>query len=1251
MAKAAYKPKDEQSDPLKDFEGQLNERIAEIKKIAAKELELGITTNQALYQNKIDHLNSAIKHEKKIYENLDGSREEAFKKARKESLNELHDKQERLEKNILKEIADQELTDVRKIAEFEAKLRKKLIHEATISRLKDEIQNIQSISAKQEKEREKELKSLEARKEILIAQNQQEASRKKILEQEKAIVDARKNGDKKAEELAKKRKKQAEDELKESKKKEKEKKKEQKDQHTSKDGAQKGLENLFSDFIKQQEEGTAAEEAARKNTEQLFKGFGKALSEGLNEINNAISSYAKAQTAVNSRLNGLQGYTGPGTIFQSAGYGKIANELGAIAYSPLLRAEDLYANVAEIVGQGIAVNIEQRAMFATVKDGIAATFDVTSDSLKRIIRLQQNDSTAARLGLEAYLNEFLNVYTKNTEYLQDTFDTVASSLLEASALIKQLDKDNGVAKSLEFEFQVQKWLGTLTGYGFSTEASQNIANAIGQLATGDVDSLTSSDINNLMLMAANKGGASYAEILSAGATAEDINNLMYGLVSYMQEIAENDNNIIKNQLAKTFGVGISDLIAATNIGVGLLEDLRNESLSYKDMYGELQESFDALPSRLGIANILENAFANFKYQTGANIASSPIMYATWKITDMINSVTGGINIPHITAMGSGIGFEATIENLIKLGLVGISTLGGIGDIASGLASANNGSLLLDKTKVSMAGATIKQIEGGLGKKDSSGKRSSGDSSSEAAAVGNSDGQTYADSAVNDASDEAEKELEKKEEEFEDPVVVYLDEEVELIDKLETIISLLGSISGSAAASAKASNAQSAAAQAAMDAAKQASNNASKDKPDDAANDKDNSGTSITNNSFDITVVGGISKDDLNSGLDKIIVAIEELNSDITAVLQSELIKGNQELTQVNTTLSSIATTNDGILKLIPTLVIDTPIENNIPDTFQNDDVVKILDNTNTIASTLSDIKINDVSSILNEIKDINNELLLKIPSTSVNEKPNYQISVINQNAIGVNLDVSVDNESPVLHSIDDNLLKIIQLVDSAEAKSDSLLNSVNNTSLAAYNQSVAQTNATQTYNEALSSKSEFKNYTDILTQQSNSVESIISDYSVNIISAMSESISSNIKEDNRGTISEILSESNTSIKSVLTDSISNINVECAIPKGEISILVNRELGTDIDYDFSNIATRADINLSDLFVNSDLFASEFKSIAANVAKIAEKRQEKDWRNPTSSHTSGSAGSIPSYPEPDTGIDGLTQHNTGQNPLFF
>ena len=1219
MAKAVYKPKDEQSDPLKDFESQLNERIAEIKKIAAKELELGITTNQALYKNKIEHLNKAIETEKAIYKTLDDSREESFKNARAESLNELHDKQERLEKNILKEIADQELTDVRKIVDFEAKLRKKLTHEATINRLKDEIQNIQSISAKQEKEREKELKSLEARKEILIAQNQQEASRKKILEQEKAIVDARKNSDKKAEELAKKRKKQAEDELKESKKKEKEKKKEQKDQHTSKDGAQKGLENLFSDFIKQQEEGTAAEEAARKNTEQLFKGFGKALSEGLNEINNAISSYAKVQTAINSRLNGSE----------YSGYSQIAKSLGDIAYSPLLRAEDLYNNVAEIVGQGIAVNIEQRAMFATVKDGIAATFDVTADSLKRIIRLQQNDSTAARLGLEAYLNEFLNVYTKNTEYLQDTFDNVASSLLEASALIKQLDKDNGVAKSLEFEFQVQKWLGTLTGYGFSTEASQNIANAIGQLATGDVDSLISSDINNLMLMAANKGGASYAEILSAGATAEDINNLMYGLVSYMQEIAENDNNIIKNQLAKTFGVGISDLIAATNIGVGVLEDIRKESLSYSDMYGELQESFDALPSRLGIANRLENAFANFKYQTGANIASNPIMYATWKITDMINSVTGGINIPHITAMGSGIGFEATVENLIKLGLVGISTLGGIGDIASGIATATNGSMLLDKTKVSMAGATIKQIEGGLGKTNNSGKRSSGDASSEAAAVGNSDGQTYADSAVNDASDEAEKELEKKEEEFEDPVVVYLDEEVELIDKLETIISLLGSISGSAAASAKASNAQSAAAQAAMDAAKQASNNASKDKPDDAANDKDNSGTSITNNSFDITVVGGISKDDLNSGLDKIIVAIEELNSDITAVLQSELIKGNQELTQVNTTLSSIATTNDGILKLIPTLVIDTPIENNIPDTFQ----------------------INDVASILNEIKDINNELLLKIPSTSANEKPNYQISVINQNAIGVNLDVSVDNESPVLHSIDDNLLKIIQLVDSAEAKSDSLLNSVNNTSLAAYNQSVAQTNATQTYNEALSNKSEFKNYTDILTQQSNSVESIISDYSVNIISAMSESISSNIKEDNRGTISEILSESNTSIKSVLTDSISNINVECAIPKGEISILVNRELGTDIDYDFSNIVTRSDINLSDLFVNSDLFASEFKSIAANVAKIAEKRQEKDWRNPTSSHTSGSAGSIPSYPEPDTGIDGLTQHNTGQNPLFF
>jgi hypothetical protein len=51
----------------------------------------------------------------------------------------------------------------------------------------------------------------------------------------------------------------------------------------------------------------------------------------------------------------------------------------------------------------------------------------------RIIRIQQQDSTASRLGMEKALNDMLNSYYKDTSYLTQTFDEVSSALFEMTA--------------------------------------------------------------------------------------------------------------------------------------------------------------------------------------------------------------------------------------------------------------------------------------------------------------------------------------------------------------------------------------------------------------------------------------------------------------------------------------------------------------------------------------------------------------------------------------------------------------------------------------------------------------------------------------------------------------------------------------------------------------------------------------------------------------------------------------------------
>lgn len=117
--------------------------------------------------------------------------------------------------------------------------------------------------------------------------------------------------------------------------------------------------------------------------------------------------------------------------------------------SPLVKQSDLANKVSQMVGQGIAFNVEQRATLAVLKDKIATTFDAANGTLLRLVRIQQQDTTAGRLGMEAALNAFLNNMYETTEYLEGIAKTVKGSLEEAMSLMTG-------ENALSFEYQVQK---------------------------------------------------------------------------------------------------------------------------------------------------------------------------------------------------------------------------------------------------------------------------------------------------------------------------------------------------------------------------------------------------------------------------------------------------------------------------------------------------------------------------------------------------------------------------------------------------------------------------------------------------------------------------------------------------------------------------------------------------------------------------------------------------------------------------
>ena len=97
---------------------------------------------------------------------------------------------------------------------------------------------------------------------------------------------------------------------------------------------------------------------------------------------------------------------------------------------------------------------------------------------------------------------------------------------------------------------------------------------------------------------------------------------------------------------------------------------------------------------------------------------------------MIQSYTGGINIPSIL----GTGPNTTIENLLKLGIIGFGSLGMIGDIVSGIGNTLDFSNVFNR----LGGSNIVTTSRGSGIESSD----SGFWESESSYIGQSSGSDY-----------------------------------------------------------------------------------------------------------------------------------------------------------------------------------------------------------------------------------------------------------------------------------------------------------------------------------------------------------------------------------------------------------------------------------------------------------------------------------------------------------------------------
>lgn len=421
-------------------------------------------------------------------------------------------------------------------------------------------------------------------------------------------------------------------------------------------------------------EGKGEDKKSKKASAAINQGLA-AMGAATANIESTLMSIYGQQGKINARLQGAKSLSGEEILYQDM-IQKVKDNVGM---SGVVSQKAVVEKIGTLVDSGVAYNVELRAYLEAMKDNIASTFSAFDSNLLRLIRLQQKDSTAHRLGMEAALTELFNKYFSDTSYLSQAFDQVSSALLEASSLLS-------AETAVEFEYVVQKWLGSLSSLGLSDETVGNLASGINLLATGNVEELSGHNMQALLVQAANQAAIPYAKILTEGLDASETNKLLQGIIEYLKTIVDNPdlNNVTRAAYAKLYGLTVSDFTAISSITDSEIQKLYETTMSYQDTYQSLVNQFSSLRDRIHLSTLIDTAIENAFTGAAASIGDSALTYGLWKTLNVVKDITGGIDIPFINVWGFGLDLNTTVVDLIKMGIAGVSL---IGSLVSGIGEA------------------------------------------------------------------------------------------------------------------------------------------------------------------------------------------------------------------------------------------------------------------------------------------------------------------------------------------------------------------------------------------------------------------------------------------------------------------------------------------------------------------------------------------------------------------------------------
>ena len=437
--------------------------------------------------------------------------------------------------------------------------------------------------------------------------------------------------------------------------------------------------------------------------------------EGAKEIKAVLDSIMGIVTSINNKMGeyinkaaeSIKSYYGrmSAGLYGYATYKDIADLVDStLGGNTLIKQTDYLSRIAELSAQGIARDVESAALLETIRDKTLLQFDASNESLRRLIRLGNEQVYQSQFGLELQLKKVLNSTFKDSGYLSGLFDSVRDAIMDAAV--------SQTGDITAFSSIVQTWMGAMYSTGLSSQVVNQIASGINALGSGNVTALAGDEATQrLFLLAMDRVGLDYADILQQGLSLDDTNKLMTSIVDYLDEIATNtsDNLVLKSSYSGLFNMSMTDIQAIHNLA-SQTGNIASNAVNTANAIATTENAITNMVSaNTSVAEKWDNFFENFQYAMGANIAESSGLYNTWRVSsiveDLASSVTKNAYLSK-TALGAVAKGAGVVAGLVK-GAMSVGTI--IAEIGNLHPVAGSESMLLQLLNTGGDSSSISNI--------------------------------------------------------------------------------------------------------------------------------------------------------------------------------------------------------------------------------------------------------------------------------------------------------------------------------------------------------------------------------------------------------------------------------------------------------------------------------------------------------------------------------------------------------------